>query len=182
MNSTSEGAEKSDDIDETMPSVKRSNQLQENGEGIRDVSFVPEGTKKVPSRSARRKKAKRQWLKELKKDEKKDDSCHSKGLLHWKQERAKTKKKEVVSHPKPKGLLHWKKLPEKDRQKDMIEHEQPNQNSVEDDVVPIVVRPGHIRFEPPGKVSLFLSLSLSLSLSRSRYVFCRSPKKKELLT
>ncbi|KAM7465191.1 hypothetical protein LguiB_012753 [Lonicera macranthoides] len=120
MNSTSEGAEKREDIDETMPSVKRSNQLQENGEGIRDVSFVPEGTKKVPSRSARRKKANRQWLKELKKAEKKDDSCHSKGLLHWKQERAKTKKKEVVSHPKPKGLLHWKKLPEKDRQKDMI--------------------------------------------------------------
>ncbi|KAM7464680.1 hypothetical protein LguiA_032801 [Lonicera macranthoides] len=59
----------------------------------------------VPSRSARRKKAKRQWLKELKKAEKKDDSCHSKGLLHWKQERAKTKKKEVVSHPKPKGLV-----------------------------------------------------------------------------
>jgi hypothetical protein len=56
--------------------------------------------------------------------------------------------------------------PVKENQKVSEEHQQSDEDSDEDgDVVPIVIRPGHIRFERPGKgLSLPLALCLSLSL------------------
>lgn len=58
--------------------------------------------------------------------------------------------------------------PVKDKQKVSEEHEQPDEDSDEEgDVVPIVIRPGHIRFGRPSKG---LSLSLALYLSPSLIV------------
>lgn len=52
--------------------------------------------------------------------------------------------------------MHQRQSPEKEVQKNSLEHQQPDQNSDTDDavIVPIVIRPGHIRFEPLGKGSL----------------------------
>ncbi|KAF8390521.1 hypothetical protein HHK36_025048 [Tetracentron sinense] len=112
--STPEVDEGVNNIGEPMRSEKWCQQFQENGAGSVHVSNVPDGMRKLPSRSARRKKAKRQWLREF----------------------AKSQKKE--SH-----------APEKDTQQICPEHQQPDQNTdIEDEIVPIVVRPGHIRFEP----------------------------------
>ncbi|KAL6969371.1 hypothetical protein U1Q18_029084 [Sarracenia purpurea var. burkii] len=118
-------AEKNNDIFEPLPILKRSAQLQENGADI-NLPQTPEGTKKAPSRSARRKKAKRQWLRELLKAEKRE--------------------------------LEQIQSSEKDTHKSSIEHQVQSQNSEADDeivadeeIVPIVIRPGHIRFEPMEK-------------------------------
>lgn len=52
-----------------------------------------------------------------------------------------------------KDQLHQTQSSEKDVEKNSLEHQQPDQNSDTDDadIVPIVIRPGHIRFEPLGK-------------------------------
>jgi coilin len=43
-------------------------------------------------------------------------------------------------------------LPVKGNQKVFEEHQQPDENSdEEDDIVPVVIKPGHIRFERLGK-------------------------------
>ncbi|XP_059657823.1 coilin isoform X2 [Cornus florida] len=55
-----------------MLSAKRCGQLQENGTGNVEVPHKPDASKKASSRSARRKKAKRQWLRELTKAEKEE--------------------------------------------------------------------------------------------------------------
>ncbi|GAV74936.1 hypothetical protein CFOL_v3_18416 [Cephalotus follicularis] len=124
--STPENDDKSSS--ESKPNAKRQCQLSENGKGGLDVSSTSGGTKKVPSRSARRKKAKRHWLRERLRMEK--EELHHDLLLGNDNQQS----------------------PEKDSPK-FIEEHQFNQNSdVEDDMVPIVVRPGHIRFDPNGKV------------------------------
>uniref|UniRef100_A0A5B6YIQ3 Putative coilin isoform X3 n=1 Tax=Davidia involucrata TaxID=16924 RepID=A0A5B6YIQ3_DAVIN len=87
--------------------------------------LTSDGTKKAPSRSARRKKAKRQWLREL----------------------AKAGKKELNRRQSVKEDLHKNSTKEKGQ---MVLS--PNQNNdMEDEIVPIVIRPGHIRFEPLGE-------------------------------
>ncbi|TKY47696.1 DNA ligase isoform X2 [Spatholobus suberectus] len=90
------------------------------------------GTKKLPSRSARRKKAKRRWLRELK-----------------------------LEKEKEKEKLHQTPVSEKDGQESPIKdnncvvsdvHQQSDEESEEeDDIVPVEIRPGHIRFEPLKK-------------------------------
>lgn len=79
-------------------------------------NFVTEGTKKGPSRSARRKKAKRQWLREL--------------LNSQKIEQTQSVPDQAVCD------------------KSQASEER---TDTEAEIVPIVVRPGHIRFEPLGK-------------------------------
>ncbi|CAJ1854057.1 unnamed protein product [Sphenostylis stenocarpa] len=89
------------------------------------------GTKKFPSRSARRKKSKRRWLRELKLEKEKQDKLHQTPVL------------------------------EKDRQELPIRdnncvvsdvHQQSDEESEEEDeIVPVEIRPGHIRFEPLKK-------------------------------
>ncbi|XP_076889329.1 coilin-like isoform X2 [Bidens hawaiensis] len=93
--------------------VKRSEDLQENAEEVIPVA------KKVPSRSSRRKTAKRKQMKEYAKIAKKKPKVYSKPEV--------TKHKNEEDNSQPKGLLYWK------------------QNG---DVDPVVTRPRHIRFEP----------------------------------
>ncbi|XP_057493949.1 coilin-like isoform X2 [Actinidia eriantha] len=118
-------AEKNNDIVEPSSSSKRFGKLQESGSACNHVPHTPDGTRKVPSRSARRKKAKRQWLRELKAELKE---------------------------------LHKGESPEKNMPNDYTEQQEQKQNgeagdeiTVDGEIVPIVIRPGHIRFEPLGK-------------------------------
>ncbi|CAL0320383.1 unnamed protein product [Lupinus luteus] len=85
---------------------------------------------KMPSRSARRKKAKRKWLRELK----------------LQQENEKL-------HPSPIVEKDDQQLPVKDNNSVVSDaHQQPDEESeAEDDIVPVEIRPGHIRFEPLRK-------------------------------
>ncbi|XVF02580.1 hypothetical protein REPUB_Repub04eG0186900 [Reevesia pubescens] len=103
--------------------VGRFSQLQKTGKGGVDVSQTTSEAKKLPSRSARRKKAKRRWLRE----------------------QAKIEKEKLLGKDNQQS-------PAKDNLKISEEHLQPvSNNHVEDNVFPIVVRPGHIRFEPLEK-------------------------------
>ncbi|KAE9608000.1 putative coilin domain-containing protein [Lupinus albus] len=83
-------------------------------------------TIKMPSRSARRKKAKRKWLRELK----------------LQQENEKL-------HPSPIVQKDGQQLSTKDNDPIVSDvRQQPDEESeAEDDIVPVEIRPGHIRFE-----------------------------------
>ncbi|XP_068665342.1 coilin isoform X2 [Aristolochia californica] len=96
---------------------KKSDELEENGQQAENASDIHDKNKKFPSRSARRKKAKRIWLRE----------------------QSSLQKKEVAAN----CVLM------KDTHEKLHKHEKKVQNTDrEDEVVPVVVRPGHIRFEP----------------------------------
>lgn len=84
--------------------------------------------KKLPSRSARRKKAKRRWLRELKLE--------------------KEKEKEKLDQT-PVLEKDGQELPTEDNNFVVSDvHQQPDEESEEEDeVVPVEIRPGHIRFE-----------------------------------
>ncbi|KAL3819295.1 hypothetical protein ACJIZ3_005200 [Penstemon smallii] len=243
-----ESSKLSDKSDLPVHETKRNAEVQYNGketEGAKE-------TKKVPSRSARRKYAKRRWMREMANIQKKNAVCESEGLRNWKEDHAKVDRSDggQVKRPQkwkkqataerteedgqPKGLLHWKQSPqnnplvkgkkrqqrnqnvyfhkltnqngdgaeqpnqrdnghewsnqnadghEQANQNDDI-HKQPNEKNVdvqeqtnqkngnaqeqfnqnghaseqsnkesdeENEVVPIVIRPGHIRFEPLEK-------------------------------
>ncbi|KAL7241108.1 hypothetical protein ACSBR2_006686 [Camellia fascicularis] len=175
--STPRSAERNNGIVEPLPSTKRSDQLQENGTiCIDDVHQMPDEIGKVPSRSARRKKAKRQWLRELAKTEKKElhqvqspeKDVHKDFMEHQQQNQIPNIQPHQVQSPEkdvnndsmehqqqsqvPNVQLHQVLSPEKGMHNNSMEHQQQNQNSEADnEIVPIVIRPGHIRFEPLGK-------------------------------
>ncbi|RZB50149.1 coilin-like isoform X2 [Glycine soja] len=87
-------------------------------------------TKKLPSRSARRKKAKRRWLRELKLEKEKEKLHQTPVLEKGGQELPINDNNCVVSDV----------------------HQQPDEESEEeDDIAPVEIRPGHIRFEPLKK-------------------------------
>ncbi|XP_061346987.1 coilin [Gastrolobium bilobum] len=123
------------------------------------------GTKKLPSRSARRRKDKRRWLRELKLEKEK---FHTSPMLEKDGQQLPIKdKNSLVSdvHQQPDeeseeeddivpGLKKdGQHLPIKDNNCIVSDvHEQPDEESEEeDDVVPVEIRPGHIRFEPRRK-------------------------------
>ncbi|CAN0896302.1 COIL [Linum grandiflorum] len=144
-----------------------------------DASCSPSGDKKVPSRSARRKKAKRQWLKELRRAEKEKEEKHLSGTPNGKASQKKdhkasahiVEKEEKQSLVTPNEKARKKKnpktikepvekdthtsieeVPDKGNETVQVDDEQPHQNRDKDDeIVPIVIRPGHIRFEPLEK-------------------------------
>lgn len=122
---------------ERMPIPERCHQLQENRNGSVDISLTPSETKKVPSRSARRKKAKRRWLRELANSEK-EKLQQTQSLPNNCQRESPAKDNERQSPPK-------------DNDNSFTSHQINKNSDVEDEVVPIIVRPGHIRFEPLGK-------------------------------
>ncbi|KAJ0256837.1 Coilin [Hirschfeldia incana] len=93
-------------------------------------------TKKTPSRSARRKKAKRQWLREKTKLEK--------------EEYIQLQQKQMVVAPSQKTAFTTNHQATKGNLSEALGTQQPDEhgNGVGDEVVPVEVRPGHIRFEP----------------------------------
>ncbi|KAL1186403.1 hypothetical protein V6Z11_A01G176000 [Gossypium hirsutum] len=118
----------SPEIDETgdnKTNLGRSSQLQNTGKGSADELITTTEVKKLPSRSARRKKAKRRWLREQAKLVK--EKLQSKELLGKDDEQSPAKENLKFSEECLQAISN---------------------NDVEDNAVPIVVRPGHIRFEP----------------------------------
>lgn len=145
---TPEIGETSNCISKCIPDAKRFSQLQENGKGNVDVSSTPVGTKKFPSRSARRKKAKRQWLREQAKIEKME--LRQKQLNSKVNLQSPDKDGQILSddHQQPAPVSQGK-----DNKRLSDGYQQPDPNGdADDDIVPVVIRPGHIRFEPLGKV------------------------------
>ncbi|XP_062110450.1 coilin isoform X2 [Humulus lupulus] len=136
--------EKADSIILCTPSKPSSGQaqLQENGKQNVASSHTLNGVEKLPSRSTRRKRAKRQRLRE--------------------QAKARENEAQVLKadNQKPSSLqLHQAQVLQTDNQqssrkdngKSSKEYPQEKRNDEEDNIIPIVVRPGHIRFEPFGK-------------------------------
>ncbi|KAK1377349.1 hypothetical protein POM88_033542 [Heracleum sosnowskyi] len=87
---------------------EKSDQLQENDQKTEDMSNVTDTTGKVPSRSARRKKAKRQWLRATVNIGKRKIVCKSKLPLKRKQRQVESENKEVIDQSKVH--LHLKHL------------------------------------------------------------------------
>ncbi|KAL8037805.1 hypothetical protein ABFX02_11G061700 [Erythranthe guttata] len=241
-----DGSDAEDRVEENEKTDKLSDEndtnveVQENGKETENGDVAPKETKKGPSRSARRKYAKRRWLREMAKIQKQNETCESEGLRNWKEDQAKKVgrknvdgqlkvqkwKKQVDAEinevdDQPKGLLHVKISPQNNRfvkgkrhqernkrdhfltrqtyvhelrKRNGNEHEHPTQNvdgveqpnekqgdvqeqpgqksdvvkelpkqnfdapkqlneesDEEGEIVPVVIRPGHIRFEPLGK-------------------------------
>ncbi|KAK9113602.1 hypothetical protein Syun_020399 [Stephania yunnanensis] len=103
-------------------------------------------TAETPSRSARRKKAKRIWLRELLRSQKeelkkpedpgKEKQAEHEGLEKDSRESIPSRKEEMK---RPEKSVNKKHAELEDSEKDY---------ESEDDPVPIVIRPGHIRFGP----------------------------------
>ncbi|XP_058092445.1 coilin [Magnolia sinica] len=118
-----------ENVDDSKSTDEGCVQFQEKSKKNAETSHVLDATRKLPSRSARRKKAKRQWLRGQKNSERKAVTQNS--------------------------MLH------KDMHKDSPEHTQTDPTTdMDDEIVPVVVRPGHIRFEPldEGLKSIFFYL------------------------
>ncbi|CAN8293849.1 unnamed protein product [Cochlearia groenlandica] len=100
-----------------------------------EESKKPNETKKTPSRSARRKKAKRQWLREKTKIEKEE-----------------LQQNELIVAPSQKPAISIDYQVTKENHPEALENQQPGEHGdgVGDEVVPVEVRPGHIRFKPLG--------------------------------
>ncbi|XP_016502382.1 coilin isoform X1 [Nicotiana tabacum] len=187
-------AESSEDNPIT-PSTKKNDEVQKSS--VENIETTPNSDatkKKGPSRTARRKKAKRQWLREMAKIQEKNTLVESEGLRNWKELQAeagrgepsrqpegrvndeangqpkghrnwkqqKTKAKKEEATGQPKGLLHWKQFHGEDQNRDTDQEKHAEETSkssgkscqnidTEDEVVPVEIRPGHIRFEPLGK-------------------------------
>ncbi|CAI9283501.1 unnamed protein product [Lactuca saligna] len=82
--------------------TKRSEEyLEDNVQGIEQASTTPDGDKKGPSRSARRKKAKRQWKRELTKiSQKPDTDTHLEGTNDHPKGREKSQTEEEEEEEK----------------------------------------------------------------------------------
>ncbi|CAN1152210.1 COIL [Linum perenne] len=187
--------------EEGIQKTKKSSERNQCSTDHVDASCSPSGDKKVPSRSARRKKAKRQWLKELRRAEKEKEEKHLSAIPNGKASQKKNRKaieepreeeeQQLPLKPNKKANrknnhkasrapveknMHTSKPAENDMhtsepveedihtsveevpdnsEKVPVDDEQPDQNSDKDDeIVPIVIRPGHIRFEPLEKASV----------------------------
>ncbi|KAJ6719658.1 COILIN P80 [Salix purpurea] len=137
--------ERSSESTEATFNEKKSCQPEQNGNGSVDASHTLSGSKKCPSRSARRKKAKRQWLKEQLKSEKKAQNQREL-LLNINQQSFEKDKQNVPGESPEPGSQ--KTTEEKLREDNQLGE---RDSDVEGDVVPVVIRPGHIRFEPLKK-------------------------------
>ncbi|CAL1395338.1 unnamed protein product [Linum trigynum] len=148
------------------PNAKKSSEPKGCCSDHVDASCPPSETKKLPSRSARRKKAKRQWLRELRRAEKKEEE--EKQLSSKPNQKASQKKKhKAIEKPADKQKHSLvEELPNKgDSTNVQAENQQSGQvGDKDDEVVPVVIRPGHIRFEPLQKGSADQSVQQNLTL------------------
>ncbi|KAK9060224.1 hypothetical protein SSX86_020928 [Deinandra increscens subsp. villosa] len=114
--------------------------IKDDVEGVEQPSTAPDGLEKVASRSSRRKKAKRKWRRELAKSLQDPNS-------HVEPEISKIDNKEATGHPE--GPLKQDQVLVKAMHKNIVEQDERNHNdNGVTKLVPCVVKPGHIRFEP----------------------------------
>ncbi|XP_024196820.1 coilin isoform X2 [Rosa chinensis] len=150
--STSETDKRTNNISHSTPSANRHSQLQENGINGVVSSDKPDESKKLPSRSARRKKAKRIWKRENMKAQKEELHQTQVGKPVNQQSSDKDNQKSSNKADQQSSDKANQQLSDKDNQKSSEEDEPNTDNDEEDNVVPVVTRPGHIRFAPLGKV------------------------------
>ncbi|KAF4366219.1 hypothetical protein F8388_014937 [Cannabis sativa] len=145
--STQKIDEKADSIMEFTPSKPSSCQAQplENGKQSVASSHTLNGVQKLPSRSTRRKRAKRQRLREQAKA--RENELHQAQVLKADNQQTSS----LQSHQAQVHQTNNQQSSSKDNGRNSKEHQREKCNDEEDNVVPIVVRPGHIRFEPFGK-------------------------------
>ncbi|CAH2038014.1 unnamed protein product [Thlaspi arvense] len=126
---TTENDEQDDANAKSMTNSKRSSRQEES----KEPNELSAETKKTPSRSARRKKAKRQWLREKTKLEKEE-------LLQKQLAVAPSQKPAITIDYQVTEANHCEALENEESDEDG--------DGVGDEVVPVEVRPGHIRFKP----------------------------------
>ncbi|XP_030475021.2 coilin isoform X2 [Syzygium oleosum] len=140
-------------------------QQQENDQGSEGATDTP-SQPKLPSRSARRKKAKRRWLREMRQIGKNEVEKDEYRQLPDKKQSLGKKYRQLPDKKQSLGKKN-RQLPDKKDSEFSKEHEQQcqsqtfaqnhqpldhvNENNTNEDIVPIVIRPGHIRFEPLEK-------------------------------
>ncbi|XP_030545044.1 coilin isoform X1 [Rhodamnia argentea] len=126
-------------------------QQQENDQGSEGSTDAP-SKPKLPSRSARRKKAKRRWLREMRQIGKKEVEKDEYRPLPYKKQ---SLGKKIRQLPDKKDSEFSKEHEQQRQSHTFVEKHQPldhvNENKTNEDIVPIVIRPGHIRFEPLEK-------------------------------
>ncbi|KAB2609828.1 hypothetical protein D8674_037173 [Pyrus ussuriensis x Pyrus communis] len=143
-------------ISQSLLNGKRSCQLQENEKKGVVSSDMPNEIKKIPSRSARRKKAKRQWLREKMKAEK--EELHQTQLLKTNNQQSTGKDRRQQPNTNNEGEDEQSDTDSDGKDEQMktdnneVDEQQNTDKDKEEDIVPVVIRPGHIRFEPLGKV------------------------------
>uniref|UniRef100_A0A2P2KS53 Coilin n=1 Tax=Rhizophora mucronata TaxID=61149 RepID=A0A2P2KS53_RHIMU len=148
--STLKADQRSDKSGKATASANGSCHPQENGKEIMDAPIVPIA-KKI-SRSSRRKQVNRQRLRERAKAEKKQQ--HQRQSLEKSNQQSTEKDNQQVAEQSNDDV--GEKIsegPEKSNEKVKVEQEQPDQESDMDDVIPVVIRPGHIRYESRKKVA-----------------------------
>ncbi|WZZ83511.1 hypothetical protein YC2023_104083 [Brassica napus] len=120
----------------TMTKSKKSS-LQEESNEPDELCDMSAETKKTPSRSARRKKTKRQWLREKTKQEKEELQQNHMQMV-------------VAPSQKPAITITIDHQETEENHSEALEKQQPDEqgDGVGDEVVPVEVRPGHIRFKP----------------------------------
>ncbi|KAM5567982.1 coilin [Rosa sericea] len=150
--STSETDKRTNKISYSTPSANRHSQLQENGINGVVSSDKPDESKKLPSRSARRKKAKRIWKRENMKAQKEELHQTQVGKPVNQQSSDKDNQKSSNKADQQSSDKANQQLSDNDNQKSSEEDEPNTDNDEEDNVVPVVTRPGHIRFAPLAKV------------------------------
>ncbi|KAJ0253341.1 Coilin [Hirschfeldia incana] len=126
--------EQIDDANAKSVTKSKKSSLQEESNQPEELCNMSAETIKTPSRSARRKKAKRQWLREKTKLEKEE-------LLQ--------KQMELAPSQKPALTIDYQVT--KENHSETLEKQQPDENGDGvggDEFVPVEVRPGHIRFKP----------------------------------
>ncbi|KAJ4889851.1 sphere organelles protein-related [Raphanus sativus] len=134
-----ENDEQIDDANAKSMTKSKKSSLQEECNEPDELCDMSAETKKTPSRSARRKKAKRQWLREKTKLEKEE-------LLQNQMALAPIQKPAIT-------IIDYQVT--KENLSEPLEKQQPDEDGdgVGDEVVPVEVRPGHIRFKPLDEAS-----------------------------
>ncbi|XP_050373236.1 coilin [Argentina anserina] len=143
--SASDTDERTNNISHSTHSANRSSQLQENGMNGVVSSEKPDESNKFPSRSARRKKARRKWLRENMKAQKEES--------HQTQVDNQVNQKSSNNDYRQSSDKANQPLSVNDNQKSSGEDGSETDNDEDDNVVPVVTRPGHIRFAPLRKVN-----------------------------
>ncbi|KAH7684943.1 coilin protein [Dioscorea alata] len=117
----------------SVTSEERDNQVEGEIE-INGCEALSEGVRKFPSRSARRKKARRKWKQLLSNSKKQEDPGNDVQITSSKNQSSETQGRDQM---------------EENLMPQITEPQNVEQTTDSDEeVIPIVVRPGHIRFEP----------------------------------
>ncbi|WCJ38578.1 sphere organelles protein-related [Euphorbia peplus] len=136
--------------------AKRSCEAEENGNGDVDASHSPTAKKlKYPSRSARRKKAIRKYVRQKEAAERKElrrKQLHEKTYQRSNEEDQPSNQMVCQESAEKDNEEVSEELPEKDTRELQEDLKLPDKNiHVEEGVVPKVIRPGHIRFVSLGE-------------------------------